>query len=181
MMIKFIDKLFILLQFASRFTAMSTAARTSVAPASLHSASALPRRATTGCPSLANTWEDFWLNLDHSLNMCKFYHNEAKSVAGNHWLQMSPSVALLRGQVWSSLGIRCQQQQLVDWTCGNNQIFPATDWASLFCKFPHLLSQDYVVSLYSCFNNNTLGRLWTSSMPYLFPFIVEYRFGFKIA
>ncbi len=34
----------------------------------------------------------------------------------------------------------------------------------------------YVVSLYSCFNNNTLGRLWTSSMPYLFPFIVEYRF-----
>ena len=40
--------------------------------------------------------------------------NEAKSVAGNHWLQLSPSVALLRGQVWSSLGIRCQQQQLVD-------------------------------------------------------------------
>ena len=40
--------------------------------------------------------------------------NEAKSVAGNHWLRLSPSVALLRGQVWSSLGIRCQQQQLVD-------------------------------------------------------------------
>ena len=40
--------------------------------------------------------------------------NEAKPVAGNHWLRMSPSVALLRGQVWSSLGIRCQQQQLVD-------------------------------------------------------------------
>ena len=34
---------------------------------------------------------------------------------------------------------------------------------------------DYVVSLYSCFNDNTLGKLWTSSMPYLFPFIVEYR------
>ena len=40
--------------------------------------------------------------------------NEAKSVAGNHWLRLSPSVALLRGQVWSSFGIRCQQQQLVD-------------------------------------------------------------------
>ncbi len=34
----------------------------------------------------------------------------------------------------------------------------------------------YVVSLYECFNNNTLGKLWTSSMPYLFPFIVEYRY-----
>ena len=32
-----------------------------------------------------------------------------------------------------------------------------------------------VISLYACFNDNTLGRLWTSSMPYLFPFIVEYR------
>ena len=41
-------------------------------------------------------------------------YNEAKSVAGNHWLRSSASVALLRGQVWSSLGIRCQQQQLVD-------------------------------------------------------------------
>ena len=40
--------------------------------------------------------------------------NEAKSVAGNHWLRLLPSVALLRGQVWSSLGISCQQQQLVD-------------------------------------------------------------------
>ena len=37
---------------------------------------------------------------------------------------------------------------------------------------------DYVVSLYSCFNDNTLGKLWTSSMPYLFPFIVEYRYVF---
>ena len=34
-----------------------------------------------------------------------------------------------------------------------------------------------VISLYACFNDNTLGRLWTSSMPYLFPFIVEYRYG----
>ena len=57
--------------------------------------------------------------------------NEAKSVAGNHWLRMSQSVALLRGRVWSSLGIRCQQQQLVDWTCRSNRIFPATDLASL--------------------------------------------------
>ena len=31
--------------------------------------------------------------------------NEAKSVAGNHWMRLSPSVALLRGQAWSSLGI----------------------------------------------------------------------------
>ena len=32
----------------------------------------------------------------------------------------------------SILGIRCQQQQLVDWTCRSNQIFPATDLASFF-------------------------------------------------
>jgi hypothetical protein len=31
--------------------------------------------------------------------------------------------------------------------------------------------------MYACFNNNTLGKLWTSSMPYLFPFIVEYRYA----
>ena len=29
-------------------------------------------------------------------------HNEAKSVAGNPGLRLSPSVALLRGQVWST-------------------------------------------------------------------------------
>jgi len=37
-----------------------------------------------------------------------------------------------------------------------------------------------VVSLYECFNNNTLGKLWTSSMPYLFPFIVEYRIKIEL-
>ena len=37
------------------------------------------------------------------------------------------------------------------------------------------LSCPQVISLYACFNDNTLGKLWTSSMPYLFPFIVEYR------
>merc|ERR1719367_1132773 len=39
---------------------------------------------------------------------------------------------------------------------------------------------NYVVSLYTCFNNNTLGKLWTSSMPYLFPFIVEYRIKIEL-
>jgi len=39
---------------------------------------------------------------------------------------------------------------------------------------------NYVVSLYECFNNNTLGKLWTSSMPYLFPFIVEYRIKIEL-
>ena len=56
---------------------------------------------------------------DHSAEQIReanqqYTHNEAKSVAGNHWLRLSPSVALLRGQVWSSLGTRCQQQQRVD-------------------------------------------------------------------
>ena len=55
---------------------------------------------------------DFKILLIGRVNLV--FVNEAKSVAGNHWLQLSPSVALLRGQVWSSLGIRCQQQQLVD-------------------------------------------------------------------
>ncbi|XP_037087799.1 proton channel OtopLc-like [Pollicipes pollicipes] len=31
-----------------------------------------------------------------------------------------------------------------------------------------------VMRLYQCYNNNTLGQMWTKSMPYLFPFIVEY-------
>ena len=65
--------------------------------------------------------------LKQSFNL--FCRNEANSVAGNHWLRLLPSVALL-GQVWRSLGIRCQQQQLVDWTCRSNRIFPATDLAS---------------------------------------------------
>ena len=59
---------------------------------------------------------------------------EAKSAAGNHWLQLSPSVVLLRAQVCSSLGIRCQQQQPVDYTCRSNRIFPATDLASFMVK-----------------------------------------------
>eukprot|EP00095_Tigriopus_kingsejongensis_P005021 maker-scaffold139_size317827-snap-gene-2.23 protein:Tk05021 transcript:maker-scaffold139_size317827-snap-gene-2.23-mRNA-1 annotation:"hypothetical protein DAPPUDRAFT_301543" len=33
---------------------------------------------------------------------------------------------------------------------------------------------NYVITLYECFNDNALGKLWTSSMPYLFPFIIEY-------
>ncbi|XP_040570686.1 proton channel OtopLc isoform X1 [Lepeophtheirus salmonis] len=39
---------------------------------------------------------------------------------------------------------------------------------------------NYVVELYQCFNDNTLGRLWTSSMPYVFPFIVEYRVKIEV-
>ena len=46
--------------------------------------------------------------------LVKVTGNEDKSIAENHWLRLTPSVALLRGQVRSSLGIRCQQQQLVD-------------------------------------------------------------------
>ena len=65
--------------------------------------------------------------------LVKVTGNEDKSIAENHWLRLTPSVALLRGQVRSSLGIRCQQQQLVDWTCRSNHIFPATDLASLSC------------------------------------------------
>ena len=54
------------------------------------------------------------VNLNLNWQSTKQWGNEAKSVAWNHWLRLSPSVALLRGQVWSSLGIRCQQLQLVD-------------------------------------------------------------------
>lgn len=32
-----------------------------------------------------------------------------------------------------------------------------------------------MVGLYECFNNNTLGKMWATSMPYLFPFLVEYK------
>lgn len=55
----------------------------------------------------------------------------------------------------------------------------AAQSAKLGCNMSLPVSKehiDYVVSLYSCFNDNTLGKLWTSSMPYLFPFIVEYRY-----
>ncbi|XP_042873665.1 proton channel OtopLc-like isoform X1 [Penaeus japonicus] len=33
---------------------------------------------------------------------------------------------------------------------------------------------EQVLRLYSCFQNNSLGRLWTDAQPYLFPFLVEY-------
>ncbi len=35
---------------------------------------------------------------------------------------------------------------------------------------------NYVIGLYECFNDNALGKLWTSASPFLFPFIVEYRY-----
>jgi Otopetrin len=49
---------------------------------------------------------------------------------------------------------------------------PLNLFNSVFFNSPICLK---VISLYACFNDNTLGKLWTSSMPYLFPFIVEYR------
>lgn len=32
----------------------------------------------------------------------------------------------------------------------------------------------HVLRLYDCFQNNSLGKLWTNAQPYLFPFLVEY-------
>lgn len=32
-----------------------------------------------------------------------------------------------------------------------------------------------VVALQECLNTNSLGQLWTSSMPFLYPFIVQFR------
>lgn len=31
-----------------------------------------------------------------------------------------------------------------------------------------------VVALQECLNTNSLGQLWTSSMPFLYPFIVQF-------
>ena len=65
--------------------------------------------------------KQFFYDYNNNNNLCGYYNStclpiekcgkkgtgkEAKSVAGNHWLRLSPSVTLLRGQVWSSL--RCQ-------------------------------------------------------------------------
>ncbi|XP_014244934.1 otopetrin-2-like isoform X2 [Cimex lectularius] len=39
------------------------------------------------------------------------------------------------------------------------------------------ISEDHisqVVALHNCLNTNTLGQLWTSSMPFLYPFIVQF-------
>lgn len=33
-----------------------------------------------------------------------------------------------------------------------------------------------VIALQECLNTNTLGQLWTSSMPFLYPFIVQFRY-----
>ena len=41
---------------------------------------------------------DIILNISGNLFANEFL-NEAKSVAGNHWLRLPPSVALLRGQI----------------------------------------------------------------------------------
>ncbi|KAG8222033.1 hypothetical protein J437_LFUL003953 [Ladona fulva] len=41
----------------------------------------------------------------------------------------------------------------------------------------HPLSEshiDQVMALHRCLNTNSLGQLWTSSMPFLFPFLVEF-------
>ncbi|XP_032795796.2 proton channel OtopLc isoform X1 [Daphnia magna] len=37
-----------------------------------------------------------------------------------------------------------------------------------------------MVGLYECFNNNTLGKMWATSMPYLFPFLVEYKLKLEL-
>ena len=69
-----------------------------------------------GATSLILGIRDGWLrySVSHRRSQCvvlttqqkgsvpDYNLNEAKSVAGNHWLRLSPSVALLRGQVWSS-------------------------------------------------------------------------------
>ena len=42
----------------------------------------------------------------------------------------------------------------------------------------HMISDAHIksmVGLYECFNNNTLGKIWATAMPYLFPFLVEYK------
>jgi hypothetical protein len=33
-----------------------------------------------------------------------------------------------------------------------------------------------VIALHECLNTNTLGQLWTSSVPFLYPFIVQFRY-----
>ncbi|XP_075235072.1 proton channel OtopLc-like [Lycorma delicatula] len=41
----------------------------------------------------------------------------------------------------------------------------------------HPISEDHiaqVVALHQCLNTNSLGQLWTSSMPFLYPFIVQF-------
>lgn len=60
---------------------------------------------------------------------------------------------------------------------GTASSFSLASQLSSACNGSLPISPDHisqVISLYACFNDNTLGRLWTSSMPYLFPFIVEY-------
>lgn len=32
-----------------------------------------------------------------------------------------------------------------------------------------------IVTLHFCMNTNSLGQLWTSSMPFLYPFIIQFR------
>jgi len=46
-----------------------------------------------------------------------------------------------------------------------------------------LISQEHIrsmVGLYECFNNNSLGKLWNTSMPHLFPFLVEYKLKLEL-
>lgn len=37
-----------------------------------------------------------------------------------------------------------------------------------------------VIALQECLNTNTLGQLWTSSMPFLYPFIVQFRYFIQL-
>lgn len=47
--------------------------------------------------------------------------------------------------------------------CNNSSLFPIA--------VSHV---QRVERLYQCYNNNTLGQMWTQTMPYLLPFVVEY-------
>lgn len=72
--------------------------------------------------------------------------------------------ALLSRKVWPTLFFKKVKSYLSDHNENAAPYRPISD--------DHI---SQVVSLHHCLNTNTLGQLWTSSMPFLYPFIIQFR------
>lgn len=55
--------------------------------------------------------------------------------------------------------------------------------SALTASIYHPISESHieqVVALHQCLNTNSLGQLWTSSMPFLYPFIIQFRYHYHL-
>ncbi|KAJ8878269.1 hypothetical protein PR048_018846 [Dryococelus australis] len=75
-----------------------------------------------------------------------------------------------------SLRATCSWCEATSQFSGNAGCFVAASNVSLVRGYQPVSPQHIaqVISLHECLNTNSLGQLWTSSMPFLYPFIVQF-------